>query len=58
MPRSSWIELTADVTVREGRAGDEYGAGSARRATAYITLERAATDTGWRLVTFSLGPEL
>jgi hypothetical protein len=25
------------------------------RATAHITLERAATDTGWWLATFALG---
>jgi len=29
-----------------------------RRATAFVTLERADTATGWRLVTFSLGPAL
>jgi hypothetical protein len=46
------------VTVQEDRAGDQESEGAARRATAYITLERAATDTGWRLVTFSLGPTL
>jgi hypothetical protein len=42
------------------RAQTEVGTGAVagRRETAYVTLERAATDTGWRLVTFSLGPEL
>jgi len=44
--------------VTEGQASDDDGSAGGRRATAYITMERAATDTGWRLVTFSLGPEL
>jgi hypothetical protein len=58
VPRSSRIELTADVKVTEGRTEDESATVTGRRATAYITLERATTDTGWRLVAFSLGPEL
>jgi hypothetical protein len=58
VPRSSWIELTADVTVTEAETEGGSGTESRRRATAFITLERATTDTGWRLVTFSLGPRL
>jgi len=44
--------------VAEGQTGDESATVTGRRATAYITLERATTDTGWWLVAFSLGPEL
>jgi hypothetical protein len=44
--------------VTEGQEPDEDGAVSGERATAYITLERAETETGWRIVTFSLGPVL
>jgi len=58
VPRSSRIELTADVKVAKRQAPEEDGTATGRRATAYITLERATTSTGWRLVTFSLGPQL
>jgi hypothetical protein len=58
VPRSSRIELTAEVTVTQGQAPDENGSATGRRATAYITLERAQSATGWRLVTFTLGPPL
>ena len=44
--------------MSEGQAPNEDGTVAGRRATAFITLERATTDTGWRLVAFSLGPEL
>jgi hypothetical protein len=58
VPRSSRIEFTADVTVTRGAGLDDRTPATGRRATAFVTLERAATDTGWRLVTFSLGPAL
>lgn len=44
--------------MTEGQPPDEKETVTGRRATAYVTLERAETDTGWRLVTFSLGPVL
>jgi hypothetical protein len=44
------------VTVTEGETPDGATAVTGRRTTAYITLERGDTPTGWRLVTFSLDP--
>lgn len=44
--------------MAKGQAPAESESAPGRRATAYITLERAGTDTGWQLVTFSLGPVL
>jgi hypothetical protein len=44
--------------VTEAEAPHENGTVTGRRATAYITLERAESVTGWRVVTFSLGPVL
>lgn len=44
--------------MTERSASDGGAQGVARRETAYVTLERTATDTGWQLVTFSLGPTL
>jgi hypothetical protein len=44
------------VTERSASGGDAQSV--TRHATAYLTLERADTETGWRLVTFSLGGPL
>jgi len=58
VPRSSRIEFTAEVAVTEEAKPDDGPPAAGRRETAYITLERAATGTGWRLVAFSLGVRL